>query len=104
MVYFHFDVTVPVRTKRTKVYRCIISVNVLLLDVGLIVICSMAGILQTSQSADLETLLTMTWDSNAALAITSELILIEIVNRIFICIFEVCEFCYVAKSSHGLLI
>jgi len=36
-----------------------------------------------------ETLLTMSWDPNLALSITSELVVMEVINRIFICIFEV---------------
>ena len=40
-------------------------------------------------ATDVETLLTMNWDPNLALSITSELVVMEVINRIFICIFEV---------------
>jgi len=44
---------------------------------------------QTVPAADVETLLTLNWDPNVALSITSELVVMEVINRIFICIFEV---------------
>jgi len=37
---------------------------------------------------ELENLLAQDWDSNTALAITAELVAMEMVNRIFVCIFE----------------
>jgi len=57
--------------------------------------CAVASLFQT---ADVETLLTMNWDPNLALSITSELVVMEVINRIFICIFEVSTDC--AKSSY----
>lgn len=39
---------------------------------------------------DIENLMNQNLDYNAAFAMTSELVAMEIINRIFICIFEVC--------------
>jgi len=46
------------------------------------------SLFQSVPAADVETLLTMNWDPNVALSITSELVVMEVINRIFICIFE----------------
>jgi len=51
--------------------------------------CVVCSLFQTVPAADVETLLTMSWDPNLALSITSELVVMEVINRIFICIFEV---------------
>ena len=51
--------------------------------------CAVGSLFQTVPAADVETLLTMNWDPNIALSITSELVVMEVINRIFICIFEV---------------
>jgi len=47
------------------------------------------SLFQSVPAADVETLLTMNWDPNVALSITSELVVMEVINRIFICVFEV---------------
>ena len=47
------------------------------------------SLFQVATDADLEQLLSMTWDPNVALAITTDILVMEVVNRIFICIFEV---------------
>jgi len=52
------------------------------------VVCFAVSLFQSVPAADVETLLTMNWDSNVALSVTSELVIMEVVNRIFICIFE----------------
>jgi len=52
-------------------------------------LCACGSLFQTLPAADVETLLTMSWDPNIALSITSELVVMEVINRIFICIFEV---------------
>jgi len=47
------------------------------------------SLFQSVPATDVETLLTMNWDPNIALSITSELVVMEVINRVFICIFEV---------------
>ena len=51
--------------------------------------CAVVSLFQAVPAADVDTLLTMNWDANVALSITSELVVMEVINRIFICIFEV---------------
>jgi len=54
-----------------------------------VLLCADGSLFQTVPAADVETLLTMSWDPKIALSITSELVVMEVINRIFICIFEV---------------
>jgi len=42
----------------------------------------------------------MNWDPNLALSITSELVVMEVINRIFICVFEVSVALQVANMYH----
>jgi len=57
------------------------------------------SLFQSVPATDVETLLTMNWDPNVALSITSELVVMEVINRIFICIFEVSVTLQVAPTS-----
>lgn len=56
------------------------------------------SLFQTLPTGDVETLWTINWDANVALNITSELVLIEVINRTFICIFEAVCIAYLAAT------
>jgi len=56
------------------------------------------SLLRSVPVADVETLLTMNWDHNVALSITSELVVMEVINRIFICVFEVSTTAHVSSD------
>ena len=48
---------------------------------------------------DIENLMNQNLDYNAAFAMTSELVAMEIINRIFICIFEVSGLTFIISST-----
>jgi uncharacterized RDD family membrane protein YckC len=58
------------------------------LIVSIIAVDNGLNLFQTVPATDVETLLTMAWDPSIALSITSELVIMEVINRVFICIFE----------------
>jgi len=59
------------------------------------------SLFQAATDAEFDRLFTMSWDPNVALAITTELMVMEVVNRIFICIFEVSlTYCVKLVSGH----